>query len=218
MPYQWHYEPPMHCISNPLSMVYRTTLSMVFWPPYKWYIKIPTCGISNPLLMIFWTSLSVVYRPPCLSLDNSSLFMVYQTHYPWYSDPYHSWYIRSLPISWLEMRGFKIPWGSTYIAGGRLVFNKGIQYTMNENLPLVNIPWGSKYHISPVNIIQITSSNIWFYHRPSRYIYLLNPLAKLVSKSVWAEQDLSTGVAVKMTKVNKMSWTPLGSKHFILKT
>jgi hypothetical protein len=47
-----NFEALIHCISNPLYMVFRT--------PYIWYFEPPTYGIWNPLPM--------VYRNPAYSI------------------------------------------------------------------------------------------------------------------------------------------------------
>ena len=66
------------------------------------------------------------------------------------------------------MRGFKIPWVKLIVQGG-LVFNKGIQYTMDENLPLGQYTMG--FQISYVTGGYYSKSIIWFYH-PSLPLYL----------------------------------------------
>jgi hypothetical protein len=54
---------------------------------------------------------------------------------------------KGVNISWVG----KYHGGSIYhTRGGGLVFNKGVQYTMDEIYPGVNLPWGSKYHMTPV--------------------------------------------------------------------
>ena len=110
-PYSWYFDSPPPCLwyfDPPPPMVYRTPthgilslLSMVYQTTYPWYIESPTHGISNPLPM------------------------VYRTLYPWCIEPltHGTSYPLSITISWLEMRGFKIPWGDSF-------FNKGVQYTM----------------------------------------------------------------------------------------
>ena len=87
--------------------------------PYPWYLAPPTIDILTPLPMVFWPPihgilipLPMEYRPPIHGI---------LTPYPWYVDP--------LPISWLEMRGVKIPWGFNLPYRGS-VFNKGGQNTI----------------------------------------------------------------------------------------
>jgi hypothetical protein len=113
-------------------MVFWPLLSMVFWPPlpmvyqttYPWYIDHPTYGILTSLTMVYWHPLLMAYRPP----------------YSWYFDlPTHGILTHPLPISWLEMRRVKIPWGFNLPYRGGGVFNK---YTMDENLPRSHLPWG----------------------------------------------------------------------------
>ena len=68
--------------------------------------------------------------------------MVYRPPYPWYFD---------LP-AYLLIRngGSKYHGGSIYhTAGGGAVFNKGVQYTMDENWPRGQFTMGSKYHMTP---------------------------------------------------------------------
>ena len=95
----WLYEREF-CITLFTIKVYRTPYTWYFDPPthgiltpYPWYFDPPTHGISSPLSMVFW--------PPC----------------PWYFDPpthgisnphTHS-ILTPQPISWLKMRGVKIP-------------------------------------------------------------------------------------------------------------
>jgi hypothetical protein len=102
---------------------------MVFWPPYPWYIDPLTHGILTPLSMVFWSP------------------------YPWNIDPPTHDILTSLPISWLEMGGWgvNIPWGFILPYRGESVFNKGVQYTVPwmKIDTGVNLPWGSKYHMTP---------------------------------------------------------------------
>jgi hypothetical protein len=110
----------IHGILTPLPMVYR--------PPYPWYIDPPTHGIL--------TSLPMEYRPP----------------YLWYIKP-------SLMVLWTPL--FLWKWG------GGSIYHEGVQNTMKKNWPrgrgrntiwniepgvkisYVNLPWGSKYHMTP---------------------------------------------------------------------
>jgi hypothetical protein len=83
--------------------------------------------------------------------------MVYPTPFPWYFEPPTHGILLPLPIYWLEMRG-----GSKYhevestIQGGS-VFNKGVQYTMDENWPGVQNTIG---HLGRPHAHRITFVNI----------------------------------------------------------
>ena len=52
------------------------------------------------------------------------------------------------------MKGVKIPWGSIYLTGGS-VFNKEVIILWMKIDAGVNLPWGSKYHMTPVYIMFI---------------------------------------------------------------
>ena len=54
--------------------------------------------------------------------------------YPWIFDPLTRGILTSLSISWLEMGGQNTMGVQFSIQGGS-VFNKGVQYTMDENWP-----------------------------------------------------------------------------------
>jgi hypothetical protein len=135
-----------HDILNPLPMAY--------WPPthgmstpYPWYIDPHTHGISIPYPWYF-----------------HPLPMEYRTLYPWYFEPLptvfwlpthviltpYPWYIDPLPMVYqplsfgrneegqFTMRGFKVQWRK---------INPGSIYHMKIDHG-VNIPWGSKYHMT----------------------------------------------------------------------
>jgi hypothetical protein len=177
-PYPWYCEFPTHAIANPIPMLFgppsngiSNPLPVVFWPSYPLYTETSTHSISNPLPTIFWptypwyiepptqgilNSLLMVYRTPIHGVSNS-LPMVYQTPFPWYFEPPTHGILLPLPIYWLEMRG-----GSKYhevestIQGGS-VFNKGVQYTMDENWPGVQNTIG---HLGRPHAHRITFVNI----------------------------------------------------------
>ena len=149
---KWYFDPPTHGILNPLPIVYR--------PPYPWYIDPlpmvfwpPTHGISIPLSMLFWpaypwyidpipmprwyidplthgtlTPLSMVFWPP--------IPMEYWSPYAWYFD---------LP-AYLLIRngGGQNTMGVQFTIQGGSVFNKGVQYTMDENWPRGQFTMGFK--------------------------------------------------------------------------
>ena len=103
-------------------------LPIVYRPP-------PTNDILTPLPMEYWppshgilTTLPMVYRPPTHGIS-TPLSMLHRPPYPWNIDPPTHDILTSLPISWLEMGGINLPYK------GGLVFNKGVQYTMDENWP-----------------------------------------------------------------------------------
>ena len=122
------YRPPTYGILIPLPMVYRPPYPWYFdpsiygihWTPYPWYFDPHTHGIWPPYP---W------YIDPPIHDILTPLPMVFWPPYPWYIEPpTHG----ILPISWLEMRRVKIPyrWGGQFSIRG------------------VNIPWGSKYHMT----------------------------------------------------------------------
>ena len=112
-----------HCILNPIMV--NSTPS---------FLPKEGGSLSNPLSTVYWTPYS----------------------YPWYTEPPthgnltppHPWYIEPLHISWLEMRGFKIPWWFNLV---QLTIRGLNQYTMDEYWPLGSL--GSKYHMTPVILI-----------------------------------------------------------------
>ena len=122
-----------------------TLLPMVFWPPYPCNIDPPTHGILTPLSM------------------------VYQPLYPWYFDPpthristpLHD-ILTSLHIFWLEMGGFKIPWGFNLPYRRGSVFNKGVQYTMDVNRPRVQNTIWHRVLILPVEGETTCIKNYYF--------------------------------------------------------
>ena len=141
-PYPWYFDPPTHGI--------LTTLTMVYWPPYPWYIDPLTHGISTPPTMVYWppypwyidppthgilTPLPMVYRPPIHGILTPLPIDI--------RPPTHD-ILASLPISWLEMGGSKCHGGSIYHTGEGSVFNKGAQYTLDENWPRGQFTMGFK--------------------------------------------------------------------------
>jgi hypothetical protein len=57
-------------------------------------------------------------------------------------------------LSWLEMKGVKISWGSIYHTRGS-VFNKGVIIPWMKIDAGINLPWRSKYHMTPAYILFI---------------------------------------------------------------
>ena len=157
-PYSWYIDPPTNGIS--------TSLAMVFWPPYPWYID-PYSWYNDPLTHGILTILPMEYRPPFHGIL-TSLSMVYRPPYPWYfdptypnSDPPTHDILTSLPISWLEIGG-----GGAKYPGGSIYHTGGVQFSIREfNIqwmkidPGVNLPWGSKYHMTPgITPIKLTTT------------------------------------------------------------
>jgi hypothetical protein len=110
--YPWNFDTPLtHDISTPLPMV--------FWPPYPWNIEPPIHYISTPLPMVYWTP------------------------YPWYIDPTthristpYTWYFDLPAYLLIRNEGGQNTMGVQFtIQGGGSVFNKGGQYTMDQNWP-----------------------------------------------------------------------------------
>jgi hypothetical protein len=98
--------------------------------PYPWYIEPSIHGILTPLPMVYQTPYPWYFDPPTHGIL-TPLSMVYWTPYPWYFDnPTHG-ILTTLPISWLEMRGVKIPWG----------FNLPYKGAGQFSIRGVNIPW-----------------------------------------------------------------------------
>jgi hypothetical protein len=107
-------------------------------------------------------SLPMVYRPPThgilipLPIEYRPPYMVFWPPYPWYFDPLpmvyrppYPWYFDPLSISWLEMRRVKIPWGFNLPYRGGQFSIKGVNIPWMKIDPGVNLPWGSKYHMTP---------------------------------------------------------------------
>ena len=122
-PYPWYFKPPTHGILKPYPW-YFDPLPTVYRPPYPWYFDPPTHGIFTPLSMVFWRPYPGYFDP---------LSIVFRQPYPSYIEPPTHAIFTSLHISWLEMRGVKLPWGSIYHSWGGSVFNKRGQHTMDEN-------------------------------------------------------------------------------------
>ena len=126
-PYPWYIEPAIPGISSPLFMVFRLPPPPCLWyfdPPPPMVYRTPTHGILSLLSMVYQTTYAWYIESPTHGISNP-LPMVYRTLYPWCIEPltHGTSYPLSITISWLEMRGFKIPWGDSF-------FNKGVQYTM----------------------------------------------------------------------------------------
>ena len=100
--------PPIHGVSNPFPMVYRTPphgisnthgiLTPYPWyiepltygnlTPYSWGIEPNTHGMSNLLAMVFRTpDLWNTETPPMVFWPTIHVFMVYRTPSPWYIEP-----------------------------------------------------------------------------------------------------------------------------------
>jgi hypothetical protein len=146
------YQPPSHGILTPLPMKYRPPypwyfdpLPMVYRPPYPWYFDPLTHGISTPL--------SMEYRPPTHGIS-TPLSMEYRP-------PTHDILI-SLPISWLEMGG-QNTMGIQFTIQGESVFNKGVQYTMDENWPRGQFTMGLKipYDTGPMIFGRVMAVGLW---------------------------------------------------------
>ena len=84
---------------------------------------------------------------------------VYQPPYPWYIDPLTHGILTALPMEYqptytwyfdlpayllIRNGGSKYYGGSIYHTGGGSVFNKGVQYTMDENWPRGQFTMGFK--------------------------------------------------------------------------
>jgi hypothetical protein len=117
-----------------IPMIYRLPYPW-YLTPYQWYFDAlpmafwpPTYGISPPpLIHGILTHLPMVYWPP-IHGNLTPLPMVYRTPYPWYFDPSAYLLIRNEGVK-VPYRGVNIPW-------------------MKID-PGVNLPWGSKYHMTP---------------------------------------------------------------------
>ena len=145
----WHPPPPLsmvfwppnHGISTPYTW-YFDPLPMVYQPPYPWYFdSLPM--VYRPPYPWYFDTLSMVYRPPYLWYIDL-LSMVFWPPYPWNFDPLTRGILTSLPISWLEMGGGKNTMGVQFTIQGGSVFNKGVQYTMDENWPRSQFTTGFK--------------------------------------------------------------------------
>ena len=140
-PYPWYFDPPTHGILIHPWYIDPPTHGIL--TPYLWYIEPLTHGISTPLSMVFWPP------PPTHRMS---------TPYTWYFDLPAYLLIRNGGGGQNTMRvQFTIQGGS--------VFNKGVQYTMDVNWPRVQLPWGSKYHMTPVvnyKLMLIYSTDFWY--------------------------------------------------------
>ena len=142
-------------------MVYWPPLPMVYRPPYPWYIDPPTHGILIPLPM--------EYRPPPTHGISTPYLWYFDPPYPWYIDPPSHGILTPLPMVWyidplthgilppypwnidlpayllIRNGGSKYHGDSIYhTGGGGSVFNKGVQYTIDENWPRGQFTMGFK--------------------------------------------------------------------------
>ena len=117
--YLWYFEPlPMIFLLLPIEC--QTLFCRKLWVKCNCYgIFTPSHGILNPIPMEYQTpsflKLLVKYR--CWGILTPSYGILTPPS----------------TISCLEMRGFKIPQGITLPYRGGHFFNKGVQYTMDEN-------------------------------------------------------------------------------------
>ena len=125
-PDHWYMESPAYSILIPLPMVFvpPPLLPMIYRTTYSWYFEPPTHGTSNPLSMMYRTPYSWHIEPPTYGISNP------------------------LPMDYRTLAHL-------------LIRNEGVQNTLGFNLPYrgfnipcmkidpgVNIPWGSKYHMT----------------------------------------------------------------------
>jgi hypothetical protein len=106
---------------------------MVFWPPYLWNIDPPYPWYFDPPIHEMSTPYPMVYWSP----------------YPWYFDPPTHDILISLPISWLEMGGQNTMGVQFTIQRGQFSI-RGFNIPWMKIDPVVNLPWSSKYHMTPV--------------------------------------------------------------------
>ena len=167
--------PSSHGISTPYTW-YFDPLPMVYRPSYPWYFDplpleywSPTDGILSPLPMIYRPPIHGILTPYWWHIDPPThgilthLSMVYWPPYPWYIDhPIHGILIplpmeyrphthdmlTSLPISWLEM-GDQNTMGVEFTIPGAQFSIRGFNIPWIKIDPVVNLPWGSKYHMTP---------------------------------------------------------------------
>jgi hypothetical protein len=169
------YRPPYHGILTPIPLKYRTPthdiltpLPMIYLPPING-IWPPTDGILSPLPMIYRPPIHGILTPYWWHIDPPThgilthLSMVYWPPYPWYIDhPIHGILIplpmeyrphthdmlTSLPITWLEM-GDQNTMGVEFTIPGAQFSIRGFNIPWIKIDPVVNLPWGSKYHMTP---------------------------------------------------------------------
>jgi hypothetical protein len=134
-PFPWYVHPPMHGISTPLPMVFRTPypwyfdpLYMVFWLPYPCYLELPTM-VFRPLFMLFCPPYSWYIELPTHRILTTPIYGI----------------LTPLSISWLEMRGVKIPWGFN-LTYRRSVLNKGVNIPWIQIYTGVNLPRRTIWH------------------------------------------------------------------------
>ena len=155
--YPWYFDPLIHGISTPLSMVnwppthiILSPLSMVYRPLYPWYfdplthdILTPYSWYINPLAMVFWLPYPWYIDPPTHGISTPlTLPMVF-----W--PPLHGM-LAPLSMGGGE-GGAKYHWGSIYHTGGGghdqfSIRRFNIPWMKND--PGVIFPWGSKYHMT----------------------------------------------------------------------
>jgi hypothetical protein len=135
-PYPWNIEPPTHDILSPPTHGIST--------PYPWYFDPPIHGISTPIPMPGW------YIDPLTHGISTPLSMVFWPPYHGISTPYACYF--DLPSYLLIRNGG----GSKYHGGFNLPYRGWSQFSIRgfnrswiEIYPGVNLPWGSKYHMTP---------------------------------------------------------------------
>jgi hypothetical protein len=124
---EWILEGSYNCCLN-FALHYNSNygigiLPMVFWPPYPWYCDPPNHGISTPVPMVFWPPYQWDIEPPTHGISTPPPMV-----YPWYFDPPTHDILTSLHIFWLEMGGFKIPWGGSKYHGGSIYHTGGFSF------------------------------------------------------------------------------------------
>jgi hypothetical protein len=100
-------------------MIYRPPYPW-YLTPYQWYFDALPMVYRPPLSMVFWPTYPWYIDTPIHGIL-TPLPMVYRTPYPWYFDP------------------------SAYL----LIRNEGVNIPWMKIDPEVNLPWGSKYHMTP---------------------------------------------------------------------
>ena len=148
-PYTWYFEPLTHCISIPYPWYFDSTSHGILHPypwyinpypwyfdSYTWYIEPPTHSILTPYPW-YLTPLTLVYRTPYLYWHSIHGIL---HPYPWYFD--HPAYLL------IRNEGVKIPWGFNLPYWGSQFSIRGVNVPWMKINPSVNLPWGSKYHMT----------------------------------------------------------------------
>jgi hypothetical protein len=132
------------CVFYPL---YENAYDMVYWTHFPWYFDPLADGISNPLPMVFWTAYPWHCEPHTYGIS-IPLPMVYWTHHPWYFNPLYFVYPTPAYLM-IRNEGVQNTIGVQFTIQGVQVLIRLFNISWMKIDPWVNIPWASKYHMTP---------------------------------------------------------------------